>query len=908
MLYIHSPVSLKEIAANKVAISLCLRFPDVLLIDDEKIKNVVKTLPIDASLQQPIEGYVWKVHAELVGWIEYHSKLFFLFERRIGILRCKNEFTLNEDDISMVLLKELGKEIVWKDDGKLDYLRTARRLLNVPQLSDEDKYSIMCAYCMEEELKEAFIMKRHSAIEVDDWRHPLILYWNKRLNVHKSSVIPPYDMIRLNLVDNEYAMEYFLNGLEKDQLISAATSIARHCILSNKLSTSFVLVLSKMNESQLQSFLTVDRHLAVRALTSSLHSPRDVLRGWCCIKNSLTGMSFVHLVAGCADSTVIFDAIWKDASKDLKSFALTCCSKVFEECRAIRCGRRAGVDKVQSLARFLCYLDPATRMKVINSLQFMRFCLELLVFEKANLINQLIDVCHLQPDQMVDFKMDLMNFNDARVYCLQQCCELDVKKMKIISNDFLSHPEIIDTYLINLLLTEEGFNVCLNTLKSAGPSAFYRFYSQFLAKDSYSLLKSRIHTAIDVWEMCLNHVSDLTFERLDEFFDFYGVKESYIEHFVRTVRVRKVTEGRKNIASFIMEILKTKIGFSWCVNLLRLHMSFILSDTIRFMLPKLGVVSEKEIKLEIIRSFNAKCFIIQMLRFDKLDWSKWSFDVEPIFNFFFSLQPGSLKMTYSIDVSPYSPFTTDTSDIIDYFTRLLSGDHIPKTFPLKQLVITLNVILNNMFKLPIQRAATKKEIIMKLFKHSLLVHRCWKDIVCCIDGFLFVECDLNEIQNQFLLHLLRDAFVDYFLILGGDTMNDILTWTIDSKEISDIKENAFIPHINIFVKMLELSIFMLKRRNELIFPLCGKNNEFCELDKFLSWYFENPKSIRMFKLERISKWKEIHVIKTLVMEKRRWCLEIVLKWFFDGNEEQIAKFKRDNIEIATVFESVLPKF
>ncbi|XP_065206868.1 uncharacterized protein LOC135836156 isoform X2 [Planococcus citri] len=68
-----------------------------------------------------------------------------------------------------------------------------------------------------------------------------------------------------------------------------------------------------------------------------------------------------------------------------------------------------------------------------------------------------------------------------------------------------------------------------------------------------------------------------------------------------------------------------------------------------------------------------------------------------------------------------------------------------------------------------------------------------------------------------------------------------------------------------------------------------------DLDKCLKWYFMGVEGAKEYKLRRLDAFENIDIFQNILKEKDESTLDVLLKWFSDGDEESIKKFKAKKI-------------
>ncbi|GFY73782.1 uncharacterized protein TNIN_471391 [Trichonephila inaurata madagascariensis] len=222
----HNPPRLREIAAIKVAIELCMVSemrafitkyrndyitngkriePDWKLIRYTSIREMLSFPVLDNSIRARILTYVPRLLRSIFDWIDFHSVNTYL---RIG----------------------LPKYFMWTVFGTVDKKRTAEEIISSPCTDIDGKYKLACIYCLDEAVSELWdeLLSTSSIIQdlkqylenpLEIKQEKLVIFWSffitdyfvnitddSGLNVLSAEVAFIHAAVTGNLV----AVEYFL--------------------------------------------------------------------------------------------------------------------------------------------------------------------------------------------------------------------------------------------------------------------------------------------------------------------------------------------------------------------------------------------------------------------------------------------------------------------------------------------------------------------------------------------------------------------------------------------------------------------------------------------------------------------------------------------------------------------------
>ncbi|XP_065215563.1 uncharacterized protein LOC135842123 [Planococcus citri] len=223
---------------------------------------------------------------------------------------------------------------VWLSSGDIDYKQTADKMLSSGELSETQIFAIMCAYCLEDEIKAFDLnsLPEHSMKKMNLNRYFLIAYWifsmKNKLHDLFAGISGSFDAAMANRCDGELAFKYFWNRLGNEDRIS----VAKHKIsrFGTGDSTYFC-------QNQLFSAMTSAEHLHLLSMVPDeiiinfwflVKSPSLVCWAWKYSKNSMTAKQFSRIVEEIFQARIGFDKdmqmlidLWDTAPIHLKTYA-----------------------------------------------------------------------------------------------------------------------------------------------------------------------------------------------------------------------------------------------------------------------------------------------------------------------------------------------------------------------------------------------------------------------------------------------------------------------------------------------------------------------------------------------------------------------------------------------------------
>lgn len=163
------------------------------------------------------------------------------------------------------------------------------------------------------------------------------------------------------------------------------------------------------------------------------------------------------------------------------------------------------------------------------------------------------------------------------------------------------------------------------------------------------------------------------------------------------------------------------------------------------------------------------------------------------------------------------------------------------------------------------------------------------DVIHCVERLLTSEDDRKAVKENLKQHYLNKPIWKIFENFQVNYWQEFLIWCMDGKE-NVLKYKLSFPFEETFAEMLQQSTF---QKYDILLKNCKFKYGcyFDDLDRFLYWYFETSDEVKKFKISRIFEYDKVNMINTLLKKKNDAFLCQVLQWFFDGDKEQMLKFK-----------------
>lgn len=379
-------------------------------------------------------------------WITYHHReIFFNIPRK-----CCYQF-LNR--------------ISWKCNGHINYIETAKNLIRSPRLSAIEKYRIMCVYCMVDEMENVSpcLFTPEFADRVDVTHHPLIHYWNSKLElVMRNDVtnIPSNESASLNrlvivndYVDNRWAIEYFWNRLDEEH----RTGVAKRLIARYGVKYQTFLI-NNLTEIQQQTLFTEMGACITKnyILASSIKADR-ALSIWKRIHTIVTKEQFWYILDSALVKVYVNKRrwyiipvvmrLWREVPTHYKLFAATHDNgKLIDTFMAIaENSSENGFEVFMEILKDTKATLNVTKMTQLP--RFAKFCEFVMINQRAHSADKFFKFVYPEHEDLVHFKKKLMYSRNVKQRIGELVPLIDVQELKNSVTGYLKDTNSATEYI-----------------------------------------------------------------------------------------------------------------------------------------------------------------------------------------------------------------------------------------------------------------------------------------------------------------------------------------------------------------------------------------------------------------------------------------------------------------------------
>ncbi|KAL6998616.1 hypothetical protein U1Q18_049905 [Sarracenia purpurea var. burkii] len=292
-----SPGTLQEVACIPIAAYLtcckknqflksCIEYNNEGFIDYVDNIHLINVTQLSSVVLQKIDKCAHVMWNSLFEWWDFHNG---------GIIE---KSTDKDSTFEWIHLMS------WRADGTINYVQTARNLLDSDALSGEEKYRLACSYCFVEDVVR-LLSKKH-----EHW-NPLVNYWNCRMEgkISEDSLLLDHS---IDIWLTQSALDYLWEYLTNDQQI--VLIIYRSECIENFLGH----ILCKLKARQLEYLIESHADRVFDNLYE--HSETLTLLLWNHIKHVISADSFYKII-----DTLDYEKaskMWSSASDVLKARVL----------------------------------------------------------------------------------------------------------------------------------------------------------------------------------------------------------------------------------------------------------------------------------------------------------------------------------------------------------------------------------------------------------------------------------------------------------------------------------------------------------------------------------------------------------------------------------------------------------
>ncbi|XP_065202645.1 uncharacterized protein LOC135832997 [Planococcus citri] len=191
----------------------------------------------------------------------------------------------------------------------------------------------------------------------------------------------------------------------------------------------------------------------------------------------------------------------------------------------------------------------------------------------------------------------------------------------------------------------------------------------------------------------------------------------------------------------------------------------------------------------------------------------------------------------------------------------------------------------------------KREIIfspetVKHFQQMILIGEAFNKLKEHIEEFLPLAEDQRTIRKQ-LIENLQPKITEIFCKYGLSGWKSLMHWYLeDEKAVLKLKLKLSIDEI--FEHSFKECIFQtydeLHRAHRCTLR---RNFVFDSLDRILNWYFESPKEVKEYKVQKINSYENSKTFDTLLKKNCHSSYRLkLINWFFENDSTEMAKFKK----------------
>ncbi|XP_065203951.1 uncharacterized protein LOC135834039 [Planococcus citri] len=287
-----SPVTLKEITSIVVVVELWRReintylesnYSDKYYLTGQiRLKNLIPDMP--STIYNQLSNYIVTFRKSIKKWLRYH---------------CFISSDNNKERCFNYILRRFH-DFAWDWNGAINYVRTAKRMLQCDRFSLDEKFTIACFYYFEDDIKRIWpsVSTKTCVKEISVHKQRQLFYWSNELHMPLNSPCPYCgltidrdEMFNFDSLDNQSSVEYFWNRLPSEG--RSGTAIVMY---ETRVELFARFILPQLSEYQLEEFLAERASgLIFRLLMCDL-GRCSVLPAWIYIRNKISGDQFLKLI------------------------------------------------------------------------------------------------------------------------------------------------------------------------------------------------------------------------------------------------------------------------------------------------------------------------------------------------------------------------------------------------------------------------------------------------------------------------------------------------------------------------------------------------------------------------------------------------------------------------------------
>ncbi|XP_065215973.1 uncharacterized protein LOC135842438 isoform X2 [Planococcus citri] len=545
----HSNLStyhpIKKEESNVIPLSDLLEYCDEYGYQQQQTKQMINDLKVPRSVEEKLDNSLKSIRKRIRDWVVHLLQIVFNYE----CLRGSHEIRGIDP-----------RWCVWRANGGIEYEDSAKKIIEMGDLSDLQKFLIMCEYCFDDMIKKFSLDLLPSEFidEVDFATHRSCFYWIRYLKneLHKMPLENPtladVDMSRTRdiIINYDYCPveEYdyyrfsnlfFWYRLSDDDQVTVVAAWIRHGHPSEyMLLDQIVSEMSWYQQQRLLSEMNDQIDQIILDFISCHDSPRLALWIWKHLKDNMPAEQFIELFCNLIFSdikTCTLVEFWQTASDHQRNYFIANMSKEF----------------INTFIRDI--------LDIPGSLM-----IDGLINERRNLMlkNNIQGVISLYDESLLNRMLD-----SASPGCDDD--HLTVMKLGIDSFRFLKHLERMYCNRNLKKLDEELKSYFLNDINAA--REYKRLYLTHVDQD-YFYDGIRLVTNFNLWNEFCNYI--------DEAFDYDLARTSQVkQRIVSSVAVTLVTIQSNTVVTEPQYYLDLRRGFDDLVKIF--EMVFEDNDELR---------------------------------------------------------------------------------------------------------------------------------------------------------------------------------------------------------------------------------------------------------------------------------------------------------------------------------------
>ncbi|XP_065215977.1 uncharacterized protein LOC135842440 isoform X3 [Planococcus citri] len=346
-----APLSLQELAADEIARSIWhsnlttyhpikKEEPNVIWLHDllehcdeqgyqqHQTKRMVNYLKLPRSVVEKLENSLKSVRKQIRDWVVHLLQIVFNYE----CLRNRHEIRGVDP-----------RWCVWRANGRIDYEHSARKIIEMGNLSDLQKFLIMCEYCFDDEIEKFSLDLLPSEFidKVEFTTHRSCFYWIRYLknkprkkrfenpilaDLKKSRKRNTFFGYELYYPEDHYdyyrfSNVFFWHRLNDDDQVRVVSAWIRR-----ELPSEYMLldqIVSEMSWYQQQRLLSEMTEQNVLNFITHLNSPRFAVWIWKHLKDKTSAERFIKMFCELIFSeiaTCTLVEIWQTASDHQRNY------------------------------------------------------------------------------------------------------------------------------------------------------------------------------------------------------------------------------------------------------------------------------------------------------------------------------------------------------------------------------------------------------------------------------------------------------------------------------------------------------------------------------------------------------------------------------------------------------------